>query len=357
MSKIDRILVTGGAGFVGSALACRLKSEFSSAEVIALDNLRRRGSELALAKLRHAGVSFVHGDIRIASDVLGVGKVDLVLDCAAEPSALAGLDGSVDYVLDTNLAGTFNILELCRRQGAKLIFLSTSRVYPYEPINSIPFSEAENRFEVGEDVAGEGYSHFGISERFPLSGARTIYGATKLCSELLIQEYEAAFGVPALINRCGVLTGPGQMGKVDQGFVVLWASRFIYGGSLSYLGFEGSGKQVRDMLHVDDLFDLLQLQIKGFDSFRGRVWNVGGGKDISISLRELSELCGELTGARIQIRGDKSQRPGDVPWYITDSRDIEQFCGWSPKRGKREIVEQIVRWISDGKEELRPILG
>src|SRR5438477_348415 len=171
------ILVTGGAGFVGSTLALHLKRHDVARRVIALDNLKRRGSELNVPRLRDGGVEFARG----------------------------------------------------------------------------------------------------ISEEFPLSGARSLYGATKLASELFIEEYAYAYGLRAVVDRCGVLAGPWQMGKVDQGFVALWVARHLFEGRLSYIGFGGSGKQVRDVLHVDDLCDLVTRQIARLDDVGGEVFNVGGG--------------------------------------------------------------------------------
>ena len=355
---MKRILLTGGAGFVGSNLACSLARAFPGSEVTAFDNLKRRGSELALARLKEAGVHFVHGDIRVRSDLQQFTSLDLVIDCAAEPSVLAGVGGAPDYVVDTNLGGTLNILELCRVTGAKLLFLSTSRVYPYAPLNSLPMVETETRFEL--QSAGSypvGASPRGIAEDFPLEGARTLYGATKLCSELLLREYEELYGIPTIINRCGVLAGPWQMGKVDQGFIVLWLSRHFYGGSLSYLGFNGSGKQVRDVLHVADLFDLLMIQLADFDRFRGATWNVGGGRECSCSLRELTDECRRVTGRTIEVAGSTENRPGDVALYLTDSSRIQAAAGWRPKRSLNQLLGETFEWLSAHREELRGILS
>src|SRR5712675_1234223 len=251
-SAMQKILITGGAGFVGSNLALRFKQARPAAEVIAFDNLKRRGSELGLPRLRRGGVAFVHGDVRVREDLLSVGAVDLIVDCAAEPSVLAGLDGAPDYVIQTNLNGTIHCLELARRVGADIVFLSTSRVYPTAAINALRYAETATRFVMTDvqDVAGA--SGHGLAETFPLAGSRSIYGASKLASELLLQEYRAAYGVRAIVNRCGVLTGPWQMGKVDQGVVALWVAKHFFRGHLAYVGHGGTGKQVRDLLHVQD---------------------------------------------------------------------------------------------------------
>ncbi|MGE3172325.1 MAG: NAD-dependent epimerase/dehydratase family protein [Planctomycetota bacterium] len=357
MSRPQRILITGGAGFVGSSLAVRFRQAWPDTAVTALDNLRRRGAELALPRLSAAGVEFAHGDVRVREDLFALGDFDLLVDCAAEPSVLAGHDGAPDYVIQTNLGGTLHCLELARRCGAGVVFLSTSRVYPAAPINALRYDEGPTRFELLADQTTPGASEHGIAETFPLAGARSLYGASKLCSELLLEEYRAAYGLKGLTLRCGVLTGPWQMGKVDQGVVVLWVARHLFGGALSYLGFGGSGKQVRDLLHVDDLFALLQLQIERLDEFDGAVFNVGGGRDCSLSLQELTALCREHTGATIPIAAVADQRPNDLIAYLSDCRAVTARTGWRPRIGAAAIVAEIARWIRDHRAQLEPILA
>lgn len=354
---MKKILITGGAGFAGSSLALLFASHFPGSQVLALDNLKRRGSELSLPRLRDAGVTFVHGDVRCREDLLELPQVDLIIDCAAEPSVLAGADGSPDYVIQTNLSGTLNCLELARRHGAALVFLSTSRVYPVESLNALKFAETPTRFELQARQDLPGASDKGISEDFPLAGARSIYGASKLCSELMIQEYAAAYGIKAIINRCGVLSGPWQMGKVDQGVIVLWAARHFFGGELSYLGYGGTGKQVRDVLHISDLFELLARQLRELDSWTCETFNVGGGAQGSISLCELTKACQEATGKRIAIRQDAEGRQNDIKSYITDSSKAAARFDWSPQRTPKQIVEDVVQWIAANADALRPILS
>jgi CDP-paratose 2-epimerase len=357
LSALRRILIRGGGGFVGSNLALRFKEARPELEVVAFDNLRRRGSELSLPRLRAGGVKFVHGDVRVRADLLEVGQVDLLLDCAAEPSVLAGLDGSPDYVIETNLGGTIHCLELARRTGAAVIFLSTSRVYPSAPINALRYEEAATRFVMQDGQTVPGASRHGLSEAFPLAGARSIYGASKLASELLLEEYRSAYGLRGIVNRCGVLTGPWQMGKVDQGVVVLWVARHVFGGKLAYIGHGGTGKQVRDILHVQDLFDLLQLQLARLEEFDGETFNVGGGAEISVSLQELTGLCRDHTGRTIAIDGVAENRPQDLVAYLSDCRKVGARTGWRPRIGAGAIVDEIARWITDHREQLEPILA
>lgn len=328
-----------------------------SLRVVALDNLRRRGSELNLPRLKISGVEFVHGDIRNAADLDLPFDVDLVIECSAEPSVLAGLTSSPAYVLDTNLLGTLNVLEYCRRRSAAILFLSTSRVYPMALLNSMKLEEGATRFEIADAQGIPGLSSRGVSESFPLTGARSLYGATKLASEMFLEEYRQAYGVPAIVNRCGVLAGPWQMGKVDQGFLVLWVARHVYGGRLSYIGFGGTGKQVRDVLHVEDLCDLVEMQIRRFEELDGAVLNIGGGRDVSVSLLELTDLCRAATGATIAIDAVAETRPADLPLYITDTSRAEAMLGWRPQRDVETLVRDTYDWIIRYRESLAPILA
>jgi CDP-paratose 2-epimerase len=307
-----RVLVTGGAGFVGANLALALALSHPDWELVALDNLRRRGSELNLARLREAGVRFMHGDVRELADLGAVDAVDAVIECSAEPSALAGGDGDTRYVVGSNLVGDHNCLELARRDGAQVVFLSTSRVYPFATLDRAAYREAPTRFEIEPEQDLPGVSADGISELFPLDGPRTLYGATKLAAELLVAEYASNFGMRSVINRCGVIAGPWQMGKVDQGVFTYWVLGHYFRRELRYIGYGGLGKQVRDLLHVDDLADLIEDQLLRPERWDGRTLNVGGWRDFSLSLRETTELCREITGNTIEVAGSSESRPGDV---------------------------------------------
>lgn len=352
-----RILVTGGAGFVGSSLSLMLKRDLPGVDVCAFDNLRRGGSELALARLRAGGVEFIHGDVRVPDDLSEAGAFDLLLECSAEPSVHAGYNGSPAYVIQTNLVGTAHCLEAARTHRANVIFLSTSRVYPIEGLRSLPLDRRGDRFDVPETSSGPGWSFNGIATDFPLSGHRSMYGATKLASELLIEEYRAMYGVQAIVNRCGVLSGPWQMGKVDQGFVVLWASRHLFGSALSYVGFGGEGLQVRDVLHVDDLYDLIRVQLRDFSRYDGTVFNVGGGRERSVSLLELTKMCRERSGREIPLDRRSETNPGDVPYYVSDNAQITAASGWAPRRGLGVLLDDIYTWLHEHRAILEPILG
>lgn len=353
----DIVLITGGAGFVGSNLATYFKQDLPTVRVIVVDNLKRRGSELSLRRLAAAGVEFIHADIRATEDLEQIQAADLVIDCAAEPSVLAGYGGTPSYIINTNVTGTVNTLEVARRCKADVIFLSTSRVYPMEVIRSLRYQEQATRLVLDNQQEVRGVSSAGISEEFSLVGTRSLYGASKLAGELIAQEYAEMFGFNIFVNRCGVISGPWQMGKVDQGVVVLWVARHYFGGRLSYIGYGGEGKQVRDMLHVRDLYDLLRLQLSEPQVHRGRIYNVGGGAETSISMRELTTHCEEATGNRIEIASDPVTRSGDIPWYVSDASVVRGAARWAPKFTVRDTINDIVDWIRKNEDELRPILN
>jgi len=352
----QRVLITGGAGFVGANVALAFASRHPGWEIVALDNLKRRGSELNLPRLRDAGVSFVHGDVRQLADLDGVGEFDAMVECSAEPSVLAGLDGTPDYLIQSNLVGAYHCLEAARRRGAFLVFLSTSRVYPVLPLETLELEETETRFELADSQPIAGVSRLGVSEEMPLAGARTLYGMTKLSAEMLIEEYRAAYGLRAVVNRCGVIAGPWQMGKVDQGVFTYWMLAHHFQRPISYIGFGGSGKQVRDLLHVDDLVDLIDEQLGNQDHWDGVTANVGGGRECSLSLAETTALCAEITGRSLEVTASGGSRPGDIPVYISDCSKLFELTSWRPAHDARSVLADIHTWVLDNETAIAAAL-
>jgi CDP-paratose 2-epimerase len=344
-----RVLVTGGAGFVGSTLCLELAARHPGWEVCALDSLHRRGSELNLPRLRDVGVRFVHGDVRAPEDLRSVGEFDALVECSAEPSVMAGTDGDTAFMMRTNLLGAYHCLEQAARHGAQVVFLSTSRVYPVAAVNALAHREGETRFELLDAQLVPGASGRGVAEELPLDGARTLYGASKLAAELLIVEYAESFGLSTVIDRCGVIAGPWQMGKVDQGVFTHWMLAHYFKRPLSYLGFGGEGKQVRDLLHVADLAALVDDQLVRPDHWAGAIVNVGGGVSGSLSLRETSALCAEITGNRLEIGSEHATRAGDVRIYVSDCRALGRLSDWAPRRTPRQILEDIFAWLHENE--------
>jgi len=353
-----KILITGGAGFVGSRLAHAFRARDSRATIVAFDNLKRRGSELNLRGFKNAGIQFAHGDIRSPGDLADLdGPFDLMIEASAEPSVLAGLDGSPQYAIQTNLVGTLNCLEYARRSVGGMIFLSTSRVYSMKPLKEIRLDETATRFEISQQQELVGVSARGVSESFATHLPRSIYGATKLASELMIQEYADTYQYPAIINRCGVIAGSGQFGKVDQGVFTLWVASHHFKKPLKYTGFGGTGKQVRDLLHPLDLFELLERQVPTLKANAGGIFNVGGGRAISTSMQELTAICREVTSSTVAIAEDSKTSSVDIPLYVSDSSLAESTFGWKPKTSVREIVSEIGTWIRENEKDLAPLFS
>lgn len=351
-----KIVIAGGAGFVGSTLCIRLKNKYPQYEIVAFDNLKRRGSELNLKEFQNLNIEFVHGDIRNVEDLSALGQFDVLVEASAEPSVTAGLDSDPTYVINNNLYGSINCFNACIKSKAKLIFLSTSRVYPIETIEKANYSEGETRFSFTNNQKDQGISEQGISEKLSLEGARSFYGTTKLSSELFIQEYAAFYGLQAAITRFGVIAGPRQMGKTDQGVVTLWMAKHYWKQSLKYIGYGGKGKQVRDILHVDDLVDLIDLQIHNIEKFNGKIYNVGGGLENSASLQEMTAICEKITGNKIQIDEVAETRTADLRIYVTDNSKIEAEIGWKPKKSVETIFKDIYLWLKENEEQLEAIL-
>jgi len=352
---MKRLLITGGAGFVGSSLAIAFRQSHPELDIICLDNLSRRGSELNLSRLKQNNIEFIHGDVRVKEDIFKIPAVDWLLECSAEPSVHAGYQGCPNYLIQTNLNGAINCLEYLREKGGHLLFLSSSRVYPIQSLREIPFQVQGHRFEIIEQGLPIGLSAAGISEAFDLKGARSLYGTTKLSAEYFIQEYAHMYGIKSIINRCGVLAGAWQMGKVDQGFMALWVAQHILGGTLKYMGFGGKGHQVRDVLHVMDLFELIKMQIKDIDKTHSNIFNVGGGIDNSISLFELTEKVRNLTSSHCEIGIEQTTKSADIPYYVTDNQKAIDTYHWQPKYNINKIIEDISEWISENKALLKPL--
>jgi CDP-paratose 2-epimerase len=351
-----RVLVTGGAGFVGGNLSVALAQRHPDWEIAVLDNLMRRGSELNLPRLREAGVEFRHGDVREPADIEAAGEFDAMIECSAEPSVLAGMaDGA--YSVQTNLLGAFNCIERARAQDAFVVFLSTSRVYPVAPQLALTVEEAETRLELAAEQPVPGAGPAGISEQFPMQGARTLYGTTKLAAEMLIEEYAEGLGLRAVIDRCGVIAGPWQMGKIDQGVFSWWLLCHRFGAPLAYIGWGGEGKQVRDLLHIDDLVDLVDEQLGDQGHWQGVTANVGGGRECSLSLLETTELCRELTGNELEIESRAENRPGDVPVYLSDCSRLDSLTSWRPTRTPRDVLADLLGWVDEHESSLRDTLG
>jgi CDP-paratose 2-epimerase len=336
-----KILITGICGFAGTSIAKSLLQHHSDLQIVGLDNFSRKGSEQNITELKSLRINLIRGDIRFQSDIDNLPKVDCVIDCAANPSVLAGLDGnsSSRQLMEHNLIGTINLLEYCKRHKAGLILLSTSRVYSASELSDLPVKPCNNRFEL-HDCDLSGVSKSGLSEDFPTTAPLSLYGASKLASETLILEYGECFGFPVWINRCGVLAGAGQFGKADQGIFSYWIHSFKEKNPLKYIGFDGCGHQVRDALHPKDLVPLLSRQLMEPSWDAPKIINVGGGIENSMSLKELSDWCEKRLGPN-EVVPTLEQRPMDAPWIVMDSTIAQNTWHWSVKTRLEQILEEI----------------
>ena len=350
-----KILVTGGCGFVGTAICRGLLQHFSGSEITVLDSLKRAGAWENVPLLAALGVRVVHGDVRLASDVdallpSGGRRYDWFIDCAAEPSVLAGSAAgrgvSPRQLVEHNLGGTVNLLEAAARSEAGVILLSTSRVYSIPVMCDIPLAEQSSDCGpcfcidmLRPPVAGAGVA--GITETFSTAAPVSLYGATKLSSETLAWEYAHRYGTPLVINRCGVMAGAGQFGRADQGIFSWWLHAWAANLPLRYIGFGGRGLQVRDCLHPADLADLIALQIRHAHVVGPTLQNVSGGAKSATSLAQLSCWCAERMGER-EIATDGEDRPYDVPWIVLDHSLATARYDWQPTRTIELILEEIL---------------
>lgn len=337
-----KLLVTGAAGFVGHTLASAFAQRGET--VYGVDNFCRAGSETNRESLRTAGVKLFHGDLRQASDLEAIGPVDWVIDAAANPSVLAGIDGrgSSRQVVEHNLGGTINLLEYCKTHRAGFILLSTSRVYAIAPLAQLAVEPADNAFRPRAGAAlPAGLTADGIAETFSTQAPVSLYGATKLASEALALEYGATFNLPVFINRCGVLAGAGQFGRADQGIFAFWINSYRRRRPLRYIGFGGQGWQVRDCLHPRDLPPVLARQMAApLLPPDERVANFSGGTASATSLRQLSAWCAARFGEH-PVDADLAPRPFDLPWVVLDSAKASRLWQWRPSIPAREIFEEI----------------
>jgi CDP-paratose 2-epimerase len=387
-----KLFITGICGFVGSTIACALQDQHRGEplSIFGLDNFSRPGSESNRRELTRRGIKLFYGDLRASSDLEGLPPFDWVIDAAANPSVLAGVDGKTSsrQILDHNLASTVNVLELCKRHKAGFVLLSTSRVYSIPPLAGLPMVEKSGAFtldtsrfsheperllspslssiqnggegarRVGEEalvdqgakartsVSGEslppGVSAEGVNEDFSVAPPVSLYGASKLASEILALEYAETFGFPVWINRCGVLAGAGQFGRADQGIVSFWINSWLRKRPLKYIGFGGHGYQARDVFHPRDLAPLLQKQFAFTGTPSSRTFNFGGGAKNTFSLLQLSRWCAERFGKH-QVNADHTPRPFDIPWMVMDARRGKTFWQWEPQTSMHEIFTEIAK--------------
>ena len=344
-----RILITGVCGFVGSALAEALIERTEGVHIAGTDNLMRPGAEANRLRLQRLGVEFVHGDLRMASDFAALPATDWVIDAAANPSVLAGLEGGSGSrrLFEHNLAGLVNVLEYCREHRAGLLLLSSSRVYSIPALAAIPLGVHDGAFALDTGAAlPPGLSTGGIGPGFSTAPPVSLYGATKLASELMAAEYGLAFDFPVWVTRCGVLAGAGQFGTAGQGIFAYWINAHLRRRPLRYIGFDGKGHQARDAFHPRDLAALLVAQMKTARRDGQRLYTAGGGPANTMSLAQLNRWCDERFGPHA-VASDPRPRAFDIPWIAMDNSDAARDFGWSIRTPLAAILDEIARHAQD----------
>jgi CDP-paratose 2-epimerase len=343
-----RILITGVCGFVGSTLAECLLERVEGIHVVGIDNLMRPGAQTNRMRMAKLGVEFIHGDLRSASDIAGLPACEWVIDAAANPSVLAGLSGagSSRRLFEHNLAGFGNMLEYCREHKAGLLLLSSSRVYSIPALTTIPLHVEDQAFTL--DTAAPlppGLTVNGIGKDFSTAAPVSLYGATKLASEIMALEYGAAFDFPVWITRCGVLAGAGQFGTPAQGIFAYWVNAHLRRRPIRYIGFDGAGYQARDAFHPHDLAALMVAQMRTARSDGTRVYTAGGGPANTMSLAQLTAWCDARFGPHAPFV-DPEPRTYDIPWMVMDNTDAGRDFGWRIEMPLPAILEGIAQHAS-----------
>ena len=341
---MKNILVTGGCGFVGTNVCLSLKElDF---KIFSLDNLARKGSYYNLKLLKKAKIKNFKIDIFNFKKINNLPKFDLIIDCCAE-AAVEVSKSQIDKVINTNLIGTFNILKKAKKDKSKIIFLSSSRVNSISSIDSILNKKIiKNKVKLKKK----------IDENFNVLKPKSIYGFTKLASEMLIEEFSYAFGLKYIINRCGVISGPLQFGRQDQGFVSLWIWHHISQKRLRYIGYGGYGHQIRDVLHIEDLINLIKMQIKMFKTINNQTFTVGGSNKSFTSLKMLTKICEDVTGNKIKFLKKPKTSIYDIPYFITDNKKVMNTYTWKPKKNVNDIVNDLYKWMYVNKVKLKKYL-
>ncbi len=332
-----KILITGGCGFVGTNLALFLHSK--GYKIDCLDNLSRKGSRYNFKLLKNKKIRNYKFNIYDYTKIQKLPKYDLIIDCCAE-AAVEISKKDIDGVINTNFLGTFNILKKAKKDKSKIIFLSTSRVYPIKNMNNIIRKKIiSSKIKIKKT--------FGENDN--LQGPKTIYGLTKLSSEMLIEEFGYAFDLKFIINRCGVISGPLQFGKQDQGFVSLWIWGHLKKKKMKYIGYGGLGNQVRDVLHIDDLSELIDLQIRKINKINNKIFTVGGSKKSHTSLRQLTNICEKITNNKINFKRVTKTSIYDIPYFITSNNFVSKTYGWKPRRNILKVVSDTFLWLKNNQ--------
>lgn len=336
-----KILITGGAGFIGSNYSCRriLKGD----DVIIYDNLSRNGAKNNLgwisSKTHGKSFRFIEGDVRNYEMLTSVVKgIDVIIHLAAQVAVTSSVvDPQFDF--SVNAAGTFNVLEAARVCGEKplVIYASTNKVYG--EIEDIQVVEEETRYSFKDHPAG-------VSEN-QLLNFHSPYGCSKGCGDQYVRDYSRIYDIPTVVFRQSCIYGKRQFGIEDQGWVAWFVIAAVIGRSITIYG---DGKQVRDLLFIDDLMNAYDLAIERKEDAKGLIFNIGGGIENSVSIwREFGPILEKIHGKEIPVEF-KGWRPGDQKIYISDITKIKDYFGWYPKINVRKGLSSLYNWAAENKE-------
>jgi CDP-paratose 2-epimerase len=335
------VLITGGSGFIGTNLAHRLLT--AGQPVLLFDSLARPGVEQNLRWLRdtHGNqVEILVADVRDAQAVMrAVRQASQVFHFAAQVAVTTSLADPVED-FEVNVRGTLNLLEAIRSLEAPppLVFTSTNKVYG--ALADVELRRRNLRYEPTDSSLRQ----TGVSEDRPLD-FHSPYGCSKGSADQYVLDYARTYGVPAMVFRMSCIYGPHQFGTEDQGWVAHFLIRALEGRPITLYG---DGRQVRDLLCVDDLVEAFLLAQKHMASESGQAFNIGGGPESTVSLLELLEHITELLGRRPAVEPE-DWRTGDQRYYVSDTGKFQRVTGWKPRIGVSEGLEKLMRWLVDSR--------